>query len=536
MTSIVIQNFGGIAPRINPKALSNEMAQVADNCRLDRNVLEPLRGLEDLEAATATAKSLYKYQGAWLTSTEETDYVGSMLANDVLERLYYTDETYPKVRSGAAVYRLGLPAPGTPSVAVTNPPAVDDLDATTRSYVVTVVDAWGAEGPPSLPSANFDVIDGEEVVVTLPAAPTGAYNLSSGAKFRIYRANTGETGSYYQYVDEVLINVTTYSDTIKSAFLQEVLPSTDWVGPPDDNLSLYPDGPLQGLTELPNGILAGFSGNTLCFSEPYLPHAWPTGYRMSSTSKIVGLVQTQQGLVVCTDNKPFLVTGTHPESMTRVEIESYQPCMSKYSIVDMGDFAMYASPDGLVVVQGNSAQLVTLDFVTRDFWKAVQPETMRAFYYEGMYVANFGSIDNRKGFIFDPRGGKNSIVVIDDLGVVDSWRNTQTDEYFLLYKQSPSVWRIGRFDTGAEKTYRWLSKKFTTPKPVTFSTIRVEADRYPITLRVLADGRERAVYTLENGLPLRMPGGFRARTWEIEVTGQGILNYVAMAESMAEVI
>ena len=58
---------------------------------------------------------------------------------------------------------------------------------------------------------------------------------------------------------EVAIATTTYNDVIASSFLGELLPSDTWIGPPDDNTSLYPDGPLQGLTYISNGIMAGIA-------------------------------------------------------------------------------------------------------------------------------------------------------------------------------------------------------------------------------------------------------------------------------------
>mgnify|MGYP001502416508 CR=1 FL=1 len=71
--------------------------------------------------------------------------------------------------------------------------------------------------------------------------------------------------------------------------MAEVIPSTDWIAPPDDDTALYPDGPMKGLISLPGGILAGFTGKRICFSEPFLPHAWPVNYRITLEEEIVGI-------------------------------------------------------------------------------------------------------------------------------------------------------------------------------------------------------------------------------------------------------
>ena len=56
-----------------------------------------------------------------------------------------------------------------------------------------------------------------------------------------------------------------------------------------DDTNVYPDGPMKGLTALPNGIMAGFTGKRICFSEAFLPHAWPANYRITLEEEIVGM-------------------------------------------------------------------------------------------------------------------------------------------------------------------------------------------------------------------------------------------------------
>ena len=51
-------------------------------------------------------------------------------------------------------------------------------------------------------------------------------------------------------------------------------------------------GPLQGLTYISNGIMAGFAGRQVCLSVPYLPHAWPISYRYTLDEDIVGVGTT----------------------------------------------------------------------------------------------------------------------------------------------------------------------------------------------------------------------------------------------------
>ncbi|MFP3490442.1 hypothetical protein R0K20_22855, partial [Staphylococcus sp. SIMBA_130] len=80
-----------------------------------------------------------------------------------------------------------------------------------------------------------------------------------------------------------------------------------------------PNAAMQGLTTLPGGILVGFFDNTLAFSEPYLPHAWPISYQLSFPDPIVAIASISNGLVVTTTGQPWLVTGSSPEAMAQME-------------------------------------------------------------------------------------------------------------------------------------------------------------------------------------------------------------------------
>ena len=83
---------------------------------------------------------------------------------------------------------------------------------------------------------------------------------------RIYRTNSSGD---FQFVKDVSISTTSYVDTITDANLGEFLLTTDNFAPPDNVSSEHPSGPMTGLIQLSNGVMAGFTGNTLCFSKAY---------------------------------------------------------------------------------------------------------------------------------------------------------------------------------------------------------------------------------------------------------------------------
>lgn len=549
MTGITIQQPRGLAPRIDPLQLSDTMAQVATNTRLDRFTLEPWRDIADVQAAILDVKTIFQYNGVWETADEIQHVVPSIVENDILNRLYLSDSEYPKIRSGAAVYRLGVPPPDSVITAVVD--TVGDtsnpLSVLNVSYLCSFVDAWGAEGTVFTPSITAEVGTGFQVTLTLPGAPTppngaGNWNLGPGALVRIYRSNTGASGGIFQFLANVPFGTGSFIDTATADQLGTLTPQLDWDEPPNDDTSFNPNGPLQGLIEIPNGVLAGYTGNTVCFSEPFVPTAWPVRYRITQTPQIVGLVATIEGVLVVTDGLPYQIIGHTPAAMTPIMLASDQACMSSRSLVDMGDFAIYASPDGLIS-SDPGLPVITADYVDRDRWiEKYQPDTIRAAKYEGMYIAFYGDVDDATGFIFDPRQADRGL--IDITGKVDAFfYDGKTDTLYVGYKQDVTTWRIGVFNAGAPLTYTWTSKKFMHPYDTTFFVGRVQADSYPVTFSYKATqftphGTRVHEYetVVRNSLPFSLPGGFKARQWELTVSGTATINQFGVWEGEAEVV
>jgi hypothetical protein len=291
---------------------------------------------------------------------------------------------------------------------------VDALPDYSTSYVYTFVSAYGEEGPPSAASTVITTDDNQ--TVSLSNLQTGTdklnSNLGTGAVKRIYRSNTGSNTTAFQFVAEIAMATTTYSDVSSNADLAEVIPST-YIAPPDDDSSTYPDGPMKGLTALPNGVLAGFTGKRLCFSEAFLPYAWPINYRITLEDPIVGLASVGNGLIVTTESRPYLVAGSDPASMSAIRIEAAQACLSKTSIVDMGPYVIYAGPDGLVAAAGTDVQIITEGLITPDQWQSTYyPSTINATLWKGRYLAFYNTGSGYGGFIFDPRVRKESLSLL----------------------------------------------------------------------------------------------------------------------------
>jgi hypothetical protein len=566
MTRIVIDDFGGIAPTINARKLADKFAQTADRTYLKAGTLAPLRSATSDSGKSQIAKgakSMFLYQGDFEASTRDKSYAKVPIANDSLDRIVVTDHThttnYPIIKSGASEYRLGIPQPGVPTiVSVTAPSDPNGLDAEDITYVVTLVDAWGAEGPPSDPATITERQIDTDVTVLLPSLPSGSYNFSAGALFRLYRSNSGTDSTSYQFAGEFAVsnagaNVT---DTKVNALLGEVIPSVDWIGPPDDDTTLYPNGPLEQVVNLPNGVLAGFAHKTICFTDPFLYHAWPASYRITLEDEIVGIMAIASGLVVTTKRKPYLVTGVDPAAMTLIELDVNQSCVSKKSMVDMGEYGIYASPDGLVLVSGTRAEVLTKGYYNREQWQdAWEPSNLIAFYWEGYYLAYNGDIaSGPKGFMLNLVEGDVNFVTLGTHQIASAgFYDAESDTTFFVLDDWDGTGNVFPLKFAqsilAPEEFTWRSKEFVLPRPECMTVVRVDAlediATKPVTIKVFADGDYvnpildyqhndlTNVYTNDQSF-LRLPSTGKHRAYAVEVFTENEISRIVLASSMQE--
>lgn len=563
------KRFSGIAPGVNPLLLAEQFGQTAQNIDFESGKLVPIKGNTDTYTLQNSARrSIYFYRDTnWLEwPNDGVDAVQGPIANDTNERLYYTGDDYPRVgtvtsmitgSSGYPVvsYRLGVPAPSAaPSITKSGTASANETPET-RAYVYTLVTDLGEEGPPSAASSTLEVTSTEAVAVSMPttANPSGNYFFSTNAKKRIYRSNTGSAFTNFQFVAEVAYATTSFSDSIASSALGEVLPSGTWIGPPDDNSSLYPDGPMLGLTAVGNGVFAGFSGKRFCLSEPFLPHAWPIDYRITLEEDIVDIAATGNGVVALTNGTPYFITGTDPAALTPIRIDLAQACVNKNSVVDMGEYVLYASPDGLVAVSGTTGEVVSRGLISVEQWNSdFHPTLIRAFRHEGTYVAFYNNGGTLGGWYYDPRSSEAAFSTITlSAEVRGGYEDPKSGQLYLIEANKVRKYRGGT----SNNTLTFKSKKYETPSPVSMAWVSVHADAYPVTIKVFGDGALIAHYTLSesagvytqvtttpsgisNGTlrepVMRLPAVV-ASQWEVEVSGAVTINEVCLAQSIDEI-
>lgn len=284
---------------------------------------------------------------------------------------------------------------------------------------------------------------------------------TTGMVKRIYR-QAGTNASFY-FVAEIAVATTTYNDTVAGTALGELIETMDTLPPP---------ATLTCLVSLPNGCLAGISGNEVCFSSPYMPYSWPVGNRYSFSGRGVALVPAGTSVIVLTDSYPILVSGTDPEAMSPSAMETYAPCVSKRGAVNVGGGALYPGPDGLWLVAPGAVQKRTARLYRQIEWDALGPTTFVAAFHEGQYYASHqGPSDFKSKLLVIDIDEMDSAVSVDE-SVTALYRNDYDGRMYIAKGNQVLQW-----DANERKNYlaEWTSVEVQLDQPRNFSVAQVHA-------------------------------------------------------------
>ena len=583
MAYFKLNTFNGIAPLIEPRLLRNEVGVTCENVNLQHGNLTALHlnsTHATLNASSITSHYQYKFGGTTynLEFDDDVNVVPGPIADDAFDRLYWTGQTFPRMASSTQIttggsgayprssFRLGVEAPANAPSAAT-PTGTDDGTQIKYStaYVYTFVTAFGEEGPPSDPSNVVTKVDGQSIVVTM-SSTSGSKSDTNYTHKRLYRSNTGSNTTDFQFVTEVTLATTTFTDSKNNEALGEIIPSTFWIAPPDDNSTLYPNGQMKGLTAVGNGIFAGFSGKRLCFSEPFLPHAWPVAYRVTLEDEIVGISMAGNVLFIGTKGTNYIASGTDPQAMAIQKLEAAEPLLYKRSLVDMGGYCMYSGPDGLIAVENGQVTNVTEQLISPAQWQGTYV-VQSAGRHEGKYVGqNSLAAQTPTAIIYDPKGGMNALTTVDTLlsNLANTNRgfytNPDTNQLFLVSKPSSGNCTVEKFDDTAndnKRTATFKSKELPLPSPTSMNFVKVEADGYGgsgVRVKVFGDGTEifdatitasGSVFSATGSAPtsfsattilepiLRLPTGVH-KVYQVEIISANTVHEVCLAESIDE--
>ena len=531
------------------------------------------------------------------TTTSPTVYwIGIITLNNIALPLatgggsngYYTSNVFAQGAPFNAPASLTGPV-GTPSIWATCTTS-DVLEA--RAYVYTWVSAFQEESAPSPFTIGNGYTNAVWGVSVSPPPLADIGTVRNIAFARIYRSVTGASGStVFFWVADIPITQTLYNDTQTDAVIAThiQLPSTTYFPPPAN---------LQGLMNLPNGMVVGFVGNQIWFAVPFLPHAWPPGNVFNTEFPIIGLGLTNGALIACTEATSFVLTGNSPSTMSITKCQPPDPCISRGSILSTDTGVFYMSPNGLIQVT-NLAQStnVTELWITREKWASLTPQKYaRAVPVSGCYfcygttsgplvspadnsVAQQGfalelNQDNTSFTIWPQPGGHR--VGFTRLSAPNGFNvdNVEIDPWtgIAMVVQNGQVWYLDFTDPApimqaysyTSKVYQQNTKKsysamrmfFTVPpntpalsaqpntSPETDPSWQALGANQWATILVYADvddgsgdGTMQLVCAREvrkSGELLRILGGFKAERWQFKVMGRVVVSNLQVATSVKE--
>lgn len=574
-------DWRGVAPRVSPRALPSVAGQDATNARLltgDLSAFHQHSAAHELELS-APINTIYFLRDKWLAWQAEVEVARTGVSGDTTDRIVVTGETgiadgdppletdyagatgngtgiepYP-LAGGYTI--LGTPAPtGNPTDIQYHPASGVDPGPVT-SYVYTYVNLRGEESAPSLAGIYQASVgpsttpipapsgQGDYNSVVIPPIET-AFGPYLVEKVRLYRAATGNTGTIFRFVLETSFSggLTTLTDDLGDFELGEEIPSTLWDLPPTD---------LRGVITLPNGVMAGFYRNILCFSAQNYAHAWPVSYQLTTETSIIGIGNIDTTIVIFTRSHPYLAIGSDPASYSMTKLEVEHSGVSRRSIKPVLNVGVVgATPNGLLAVLGNGqVRNLTEPYFTRRQWQALTPSSIRAAVHDNIYFFSWATdstsgsyaLDtNPNGFGLIPLSMHFSAVISEPVSeqllfVLDA--NSEPTNGLLPLPSTaptPTGYTIYRFDSTLGSggiVYRYRGKLNLLPYSAAFTFCQVRAEDYTnLVLRLLGNGVVYYEVVVVSKATIVLPIDNRYDTFEFELVGTSVVRTIRFGEQI----
>lgn len=401
MAGLKFNQFAGMAPRINDRARSAQVAEIALDVNLDEGSLRPWREpLAVHESDNETVLGMIQVDCCWLTADKCVTYVVPWPSCPYVV----------KAGDGVPLYAtfadacvndwcpLTWPCPNVaPSASPTRAaPVVEERAYELRSYRYAWVNRYNHEHAGSPPSFPINVLDGDAVVVQVPPPPDG-YCITN---VRLYRTGTPfETGAEQSnpmntewfLVGEFDASIGVVNDSVAMRDLSSTQTAlATFVGderlpPPDD---------LTEVVTLENGQIAGISPSLrqVVMSEPFLPTSWPMRYRkaMWDDEFPVALAAIASALYVGTNGRPYVINAVQQESNTDgrhgvFRFREPSPCLSARSMCAGSGAVYFASLDGLIALSGTQQRVISEELWSKDQWRRLHPNRMIGAVHDGHY-------------------------------------------------------------------------------------------------------------------------------------------------------
>jgi hypothetical protein len=537
-------NFSGCNRKVHPKRLPEGVGANAVNLRLGFADMRTWRaastvvttgGATPLISAYRMNRATVSDTSAWIQWTTDVDVVRSLNPNDSTEEIYYTGDGVPKRTDNV----LGLPAAPGPAASRTLgiPKPTAALTATvlvpgsgtdqTRVYVDLFRNDQGRASAPGVPRS---IVCKPDATVTLDGFDTVPGGYPDVTLRDIY---VSVDGSEYRRCNQIAVATTSVVDTGARGEVMESGGSTSkpaWEMPPSG---------LKGLIELYNGMLGGFVGKQFMVCEPGKPWAWPVEYQDTVFDDIVGTGKWGQNWVLLTTSTPVVLRGG-PLLFDKQPVQFFQACVSKRSVVSMGNGVCWASPRGLCFIGDSGVRVLTEDILSPEQWEALNPSSITGARIEGgMYYGAYND-GTAKAFMLDPNNPRGIIFLTQ--GARGVFYDPISDRLYL--QDTGNVIRRWNHPSAALLTGTFLTEVKRHPQPTNPGFAMIVADEpvsvaFKLYAAVLQADKttvwtEMFSRTVTSGEPFSLPAGYMAQDFQVEVQTTGPVQGVLLAEDVAD--
>ena len=402
----------------------------------------------------------------------------------------------------------------------------------TISYVVTFENLAREESAPSDPTV-LDVYPFHDVHF-YQATSTGI--LPGGVPLvgiNVYRTYPGNNTEYILVNEHPIDWVVTWEgephwfiwDDSHAPKTSTTLQSAEWEPPPAN---------LKNLTYVGNGFFAGSVGKDLLFSEPYRGHTWP--YRMTFPHEVMGVIAVEGGVLVTTNDLPYLVLGATPDSMSQQAIQVSQAGVSSHSLARVGNAAIYLSNDGFVSLSGGQPSIqASQQLFTRQDWRGTYGAALSVIQtveHDDIFfciVPASHQTAEAKPFAVRMDADGGHMTHLDFGAVYSAARVGTTDALYLgLATGLAEFWPTG----SSYASMTWHSGDLRFPRPVFFGAGKVVCDG-TVTVEAFCGGVSVTTQVCSGTAFFRMPSVSPQEVWSFRVTGTGVLRFMEFGPSYA---
>lgn len=345
----------------------------------------------------------------------------------------------------------------------------------TRNYVYTYYSSsTGFESAPS-PISDDLKVDINNVVVTGFVASTDP----TVDTIKLYRIGGTLTDLYS--VASLSNSVTTYTDTKTDLQVLdgEILTTTGFIKPKTG---------LKFLTEY-NAALFGSIDSTLYFSNSGLVDQWTENNFIVFPEHITGLGVTQNGLLVFSRNKTWILVGDSLANYSKYLLNGSQGCVSHSTIAYVDNNLLWYSLDGICFSQGGSIELLSYAKLGK---VVINPIIAKVYENQYFLFHSTGTI------VIDFRGGAVKFLNLS-LIARGAYYSSSYDKLYLL---KPNDIGMYEYNKGTNLTFNyktgWLAENGLTNYK-TYKNIYIKTTG-SVSMDVYLDGVVVKTYTLIAGV------------------------------------